>query len=341
MRPSARRVAIAAACLTLALAGVAPSAAAPAPGPLPTCTEPTSPRDAARTSGPAPTLPPVDADLVSTAIVQGGDFDTDGDGMPDGAALTEDGTVVIVRADGDVVLTGVFGLELAGVGDLDGDGGDEVVVAAADGDFVRSYLLPSSTAPGFHDVSQVAISAGPGYLEEVPDGSGRLVRIGLEPGGVSLDRAGVTEVIATDTVLAIGPGGDASGVAVLASAPGFPVAVAELHGPDGPGAILVGRAHADAVEVRVVDGDQTLLLTTRPEPLRHDAEDQLGVVEAQSGPDGRFVTLARDDGTMRSAFRWALDGRCGPRVDPLLPPITTPPSAPPAEAVVADANLTG
>lgn len=333
MRLATRRVSVVG-TIAIAVAVASPGAFARGPGPLPTCAQPTSPTASARTAPDGEQLPPVDADPVSIPIVRGGDLDTDGDGVADDAALTDDGTVIITRSDGDVALTGQDSFELSGVGDLDGDGRDEVGVAVRRGPSVASFLVPSPLAPGSYDLTAVGIATGPGYLEGIPDGSGRLARVRTGASGSMDGTDTVTDVLDGAAILAVGAGGDASPVPPDATAPGIPVVVAAFGAADAPGAVIVARPVGDAVEIRVLDGAKTLVLTTRPVPFRANPDDPVGSVEAQSGPSGRFVTLTHTDTSGSTTYRWALDGRCGP---PPAPPTTSPPATP----IPADAVFTG
>lgn len=244
--------------------------------------------------------------------------DSDGDGAPDEQLDgVEDGRAYALRrGDGDLVLAvdgGVVGVAggASWVGDLDGDGRDEILVWVAEGDGVEYplFVVPGSTPAGRHDPRLVGAQlpassgmpvAGTGDLDG--DGAGDLL----------LPRADTELMVVSGTIIM-----DALGGAV------FDDVVALVTLPrDVRSTLLLGEGRAVPIRLASVDGDpdatDLVYLTEPPIVLRTDREalapDAAGAgrITGFENDDGRHVQLAMPgtrSGT-QLVFVWNLDDPC-------------------------------
>lgn len=271
-------------------------------------------------SQPPTEVPPVDGspipDLESLGFQPP---DSDGDGAPDEVLEAVDGgtAYALRRSDGDLVLAvegGSVGAPggAAWVGDLDGDGRDELLLFVAEGDGVDRplYVVPGSTPAGRHDPRSIGVElpvavGGPvsGLGDLDGDGAGDLLlrrgdddRLTVLSGAVVMDAAG---------------GAVPADARPLASLPG-----------DVRTALLLGDGRAVPVRLIDADGDPgatDLVLVTDPPVVLRTAREQLDVstafaarITAFENVDGRHVQLATPDtrsGT-RLVLAWNLDDPC-------------------------------
>lgn len=304
--------------LGAAVAAVAPTSAG---GQVPeNCAPPYSPVAFARPYPDGSVLPDLDATVVSTEVSPGvAPFDSDGDGLDD-QVEGGPGAVSITRGDGVVELTrtGDVVLGATGLGDIDGDGRDEFIVQVGffspdlgPGPDARTYLVPGAVAPGSQPVADAGISfGGTGHgLVLLEDGSGRLLDLRFpEPGATE------TAVLDAGAVLAVGPGGDASGVTPQLTLPGTVAATADLGGPTAA-LVSVDTSGFDRADLYVLEGDgPAVALTTDPEIYVPEYVG-VGLVTVLTGPDGTFVRLDDTDRSGSASYLWSLSDPCTAHVD--------------------------
>lgn len=286
-------------------------------------------------------IPALDAALVSRSLVVTNGFDSDGDGVDDTVADEPGGGLRITRGDGDLVLTTDGPARAYRVGDVDGDGRDEIAVLHG-GFQGGTYLIPGTTAAGTTTPTAAGIRM-PGEtdpLTYLDDGSGRLIAHIGEITSAADDR---TDVFDAATVLALGAGGDAAGLTPEQSVPGTLQIVADLGGEL---VLLVGRTLGSParVEVTLVDGTTLTRLTTAPERLEQNAVAPYGSLSVLDGPDGTFVRLDQSSRAGGASYLWSLDDPCTALVvddDTTTSSTPTTPTAPPAQPVPGEADLTG
>lgn len=349
MRHLARPARIAQALVATVAVGIAlvvPAGVATGQDPTLDCASPFPP---AATATDGQVLPPLDATPVSRTATVDPTFDSDGDGTDDEVALLPGVGVEITRGDGVVTLTapGVSSGSVLNAGDLDGDGRDEITADAggATPPDAGTFLVPGTVAPGTSPVSEAGIRVGdsPSSVVPVDDGSDRLLV--AQPSGGSGATGGAratTGIYSARAVLALGPGADIASLEPSASAPGFPVAFADLGGDqdvvivkdvaDGTALLTLLRGPSDPI---------ALTTTTSPSPVGPNDSADLLVL---SGPAGDFVDLSVSNGVSTTAYRWDLGDLCAGAVPPVDdgPPIDDAPTpAPAAEPITTAATFTG
>ncbi|HEX7134391.1 MAG TPA: hypothetical protein VF228_17590 [Iamia sp.] len=298
-------------------------------GQAPTCEQPYSPGGFARTYPQAESVPaPADATLVSEPIDSSqAPVDMDGDGTDD-TQLVDPFTldVRITRGDGvlDLDAGGADFTATDGLGDLDGDGRDELGIQIDGGSDPGSYVVPGSTPVGATTVVAAGIRIADGEPLGTFDGSDRLLIVGTD-----------TDVVAASAVMDAGPGGDARGVPVTATAPGRAVTRADLGA--GPAVILTVVEDGTRSLVTVLGAD-VVTLTTAPEPFLASSSGA-GAVDVLSGTGGAYVVLSNSQRSGAYAYIWSLERPCGPLLPGAAPP--PPATAPPAQPVDAEAAFTG
>lgn len=303
------------------------------------CSEPYSPLATAELYPAQESLPAVDADVVSVAFdTSQNPVDMDGDGADD-TQLVDPFTnnVRVTRSDGvlDIDTGAADFVATDGLGDLDGDGRDELSVIVSGGAIPGVFVVPGATPPGQASIAATIRLRDDGVSEliGVDDGSGRLLVIG----------GGETEVLDGSEVMAVGAPGDATGVTGQ-SVTGDAEGKADLGG-SGPDLVVLVEEQADRGLVTLL-GDETLTFTTSPETWRPPYVAGGAGAEVLAGPDGVFVTLASDDRSGATAWMWSWTRPCGPLLAPTETTVpatapVTPPTAPPAAPVAADARFTG
>ncbi len=203
--------------------------------------------------------------------------------------------VRVTRPGGDLVLRDggalVSGLS---AGDLDGDGEDEIWV----GNATDGHVVPGSTPAGTYEVSAagirvpvgVPVAADAGFF-----GDGVMaLAVGEEFFGVGAE----THVLSAAAVLAAGVGGDASGVPVLDTVPGQPVARLGYAEPQ----VLFAAATAGGPRWWSYAQDGTEVAQFAGGKIAPPAV-------AVEGPDGRLFSVSSGD---RSAmvYVWSYDDPC-------------------------------
>lgn len=245
--------------------------------------------------------------------------DTDGDGTPDEQleGVDEGRSFALRRSSGDLVLAtdgAVVGAPggASWVGDLNGDGRDEVLVFVADSSAETDYplyVVPGSAPAGRHDPRVVGarLPASAGMPAESigdvdGDGSGDLLLPGSDE----------TLVVISGVVVMNAVGGELDqDVAPLASLP-----------VDVRSTLLLGKGRSVPVRVTPAKGDQAateLMLLTDPPvvlrtervPLSVDAA-RTATITGFENEAGRYVQLEMymsRSGT-RIVFVWNLDEPC-------------------------------
>lgn len=277
--------------------------------------------------------------------------DTDGDGQedPTGTSPTE---VTLVRSSGDLVLLGATTFPGGGaIGDLDGDGRTEVLVATGDeGPAATTYLVRGATPDGTHAVADVGTALPPGVFggRDVGDrdGDGRpdvVLADGAPPAGRSI-------VVSGAELLAPGPGGTyVEGPGVRATHDGIDVGRVAF-GSGGRATLITSpdlrRAEEGDDATLVVQGDPVVELTTAGSGLAlpQDPDAYPGVAGVVVAGTAVWVTLFVPASTGdHTLWGWNLSDLCDvvPEPPPATTPTTTPAPAPAAAPIRADARFTG
>lgn len=281
----------------------------------------------------APSVSAVFLDLPS------GDIDTDGDGSPDDWEIPG-GTsnVVITRGADRLTLTNPRAEGVIGVGDMDGDGGDEVLVIERFGEI--TFLVPSATPAGTYELADVGI--------RLP--SGRVLGVGDQDGDGRTDllaQPGTSEnptSVLVDGPDALAPG--AGGQFQLAgeagtSVPGFPAAAVDL-GDVRPAFVALD-----------VNGQPTLTMMRNGQVTTWVVPDQVDILpESVSAVriDGRtFLVASASAFKVEENILWDIEEPC--RALPAIASTTSttvavtpaplPGTAPAARPVVGRPRFTG
>ncbi len=312
----------------------------------PGCAQPYSPVASTTTEPDTGPLPTVAASPVSRGVpARPVRFDSDGDGVDD-TVTGGPGQVTISRGDGDVVLTapGTPAADAYGVGDLDGDGRDELVVygseAAAPND--HSFLVPGTVSAGTATFAEVGIDVAETNDDVVPvgDEAGQVLIVSAFEDGTSS-----TEFWDGETLLVPGPGGSTATLRPSFASGGTPVAFAGQEGPRD--LIVLVNDLGDHTEVNhVADQGDFTHLTSAPEPYQQGYPGP-GDAAVLVGPDGTFVRLTLTDRGTSTSYLWSLEDPCTPLgIDEPTPPTAAPPggsspSAPAAQPITTAATFTG
>jgi hypothetical protein len=249
--------------------------------------------------------------------------DTDGDGNADGVGdtATSGETVVLSRADGDLLLAaegGSVGSQggTTWIGDLDGDGRDELLVLSSaeeitDGGFTSYpvYVVPGSTPNGRHDPAVVGV--------RLPVGSGAPVMPAGDQDGdgsddVLLSVGAAVRVVSGAQIMAAGPGGavDEVPAAMPGTPEGWVSGVVQLDPDQPPVLVLLADEVDDGVTLELWTQPGVVLTTSRV-PVTLDGARGMQLTAYRSGED-RIVELASQmDRTGNStAWAWNLDDPC-------------------------------
>ncbi len=313
------------------------------------CDEPYSPvafSGSSVSQPPAGEIPELDVTEVSSRIQVVPTFDTDGDGVDDTVTPETGVGVRITRGDGDVVLTTNGAAHPYRLGDLDGDGRDEIGVSV--GSDSATSLVPGTVPTGTTALTDAgtALPNGTVGITYLADGTDRLLAH-VEP-TVSVTETR-TDVFDASAVLALGPG-TGVGAGPLAPEQTIPAPVTTIGDLGGPRLVLLGgRGFADPdepnrrIELVVVDGRDVVELTTSPERYQGDYVEEFGPITLLDGPDGTFVLLSQSSRDGSARYLWSLDDPCTALVDDGTTTTTTSttPTADPARPVPADAAFTG
>lgn len=344
---------------TMATAAAVVALGSPSPAatePSPTCSQPYLPWYQSTSNLPAPPPDPDTGrpiDLRSTAQPP----DTNGDGQADVITLRGEETIVISRADGDVVLTlpggSLFPVRTVSEqpGDLDGDGKDEFFV-----DFNgrnQRYLVPGGLAPGHYNLPDTAIDLGPLPVLSFPvgdqngDGGADVVfPVPIDP--PYGDFASIDVYSGLD-LLAPGPGGRLDGApASIASYDGNLIAAAPLE----PGTVLTiisGRlTRGGMVDITVHTSPE---ITLQAADVAVDSPESSGNISVSQQGSTRFVKLNTGIRGSATTAIWNLDDPCsryaGPSPSetttttvPTGPPDTTTPGEPPSSTAPVEPTTT-
>jgi hypothetical protein len=246
--------------------------------------------------------------------------DTDGDGTPDivGDTATSGETVVITRTDGDLVLAsdrGVVGTSggMTAIGDLDGDGRDEVLVfSSADGPVdggYRLYVVPGSTPSGRHDPAVVGV--------RLPGSTGTPLLPAGDQDGDGTDDVIVwagdsARVVGGASLMAPGPGGALDDPAAIPGTPdGWVIGVVQLA-PDHPPVLVLLTDGPDGAAALELWTEPRVVLGTRRAPLSLDSARGMAPVTAYWSGENRVIELASqmDRSGATTAWAWSLDDPC-------------------------------
>lgn len=245
-------------------------------------------------------------------------------------------TVTVVLPAGTVELN-LPGAALAALaaGDLDGDGISEIGVYRSEGGaVVETFIVRSTTAPGSYDLPLVGTRVPAGVpLGGVSWPGGTAVDVVLGVGAQPETVGGSTTVVEGPSVLAAGPGGDASG-AVLATLGGQALAVVDYS--NGP-AVVVDEPVAGASRLHVVVASGTYELTTAPTLAPSYGGGVTVEVSASSERDRRFLKLGTSGRSGNVGWIWALDWPC----DPIVAAAAQPNRPAAAEPRAAGLSFTG
>lgn len=207
--------------------------------------------------------------------------------------------VLVTRPTGELRLrVGTEQISGLSAGDLDDDGVDEIWV----GNAATAYVVPGTTPDGSYDAASVGIRVrgGPavakvgGYFGD--DAYAQIVF-------TDIFTEGTTEVVSATALMAAGPGGDATGLPTVASAPGVPLALLGYREPQ----YLFGRnlpEESGRARLWSYSADRT-------ETAQFRGEQVLAPSQAVEGADGRFFAISSQD---RSAILsvWSYDAPCTP-----------------------------
>jgi hypothetical protein len=265
------------------------------------------------------------------------------------AQLSSNGSAYIVQASQGptvtvVLPTGTVELNLPGAalqalaaGDLDGDGISEVGVFRYEGGaVVETFIVRSNTAPGSYDLPLVGTRVPAGVpMGGVSWPGGTAVDVVLGVGAQPAVVSGSTIVVDGPSVLAAGPGGDATG-AVRASLGGQAQGVVEY--PSGP-AVVVLEPTDGASRLHVVVASGTYELTTAPTlaPTYVPNGGMTVGISATLERDRRFLSLDIISRSGPKGWIWALDWPC----DPIVAAAAQPNRPAAAEPRAAGLSFTG
>ncbi len=294
------------------------------PGPVtlagadPDCGEPMAPTAHAQIYSSGEELPPTSG----TDVFRSGwartrldlQVDTDGDGVRDEQLPRDVGTDPVALRRGDGVVTFVTSRphseagSLLGLGDLDGDGRDEIAVTVEDvsagyGGLVETRIVPGSTPAGEVDVSSVGTPVPGSLLATAGQVDGLAVdELLLTTFGPSLE-AGAPTAVVTRSALAAAVGGGA--VAPELRLPGSFLGWVDHHGTRllVTGERLTGGA---GVVVRVGGDGTCRAFTTVPEPLF--ASSAVGRPQLLVSSSGVDVVLLQNDRSGSDGYLWRVPG---------------------------------
>lgn len=238
--------------------------------------------------------------------------DTDGDGQPDLVSTTAEGAAILIeRGDGQLVLLlpGVVGFPggRTSVGDLDGDGRDDLVVyvspfGSADRSEDALVVVPGSLPAGSYDPRDVGVQ----LLTTTAPG-GLVTGVGDHDGDGSDDVAWSGEVVSGRALLAPGPGGRLDerppGIGRL---PERSVGVLSLGAGVAPVFVSTRAGGAAAAIDLVLHVDpEVVLRTARVSPGINTARP--GAVTGWLSDGHRIVALTVDGGRSGDTETWAWD----------------------------------
>lgn len=283
--------------------------------------------------------PPYDErpDVGESIVLDVPSTDTDADGKPDNLWSTKEGEGHIGRGDGSVILLrGDHELTYpsGGIGDLDGDGHDEVLIITSFGaEEAPAFLLPGTTPVGEHLIDDVGIrldGIAP-TLSPVHDVDG--------DGGDDLAHLVVDdvdsrfEILNGTELMAPGPGGTLGSIEPLATYPGLDLLVGQPAGADRP-LIVTFRRVADELRATVGSNPPVELLSTGASPSIGGTGD-LRMTELDGQVFIGVGTISRSPGTETI---WNLDDPCARYA---ATPTPTSPGPTPAAPVPGSAAYTG
>jgi len=235
--------------------------------------------------------------------------DTDGDGAADSIAeapsalevVRGDGTVELVR-DGGTVLSLQHGRHY--VGDLDGDGRDELLLGVYTGSQVEgTYLVPGTVEPGSHDPADVGIRIAPprGNVLE------RWFPVGDQDrdGAADLSR-GKTELYSGRDLMDAVPGEDLGDLPSPFRSFEQPwLGLLQLD-PDDPPTFVEGTSSAgDAAELHVLS-DPAICLHTDTIPVPATSTSQSASVSGFMSGSDRIVSFSYNQRGSAAVYMWNL-----------------------------------
>lgn len=347
---SRRGGALAVAVLIVAgAAAAAPSRAAVGQG---DCAQPHYPPVASADgySGSQEVLPqvPGQSALVQVRAPQ---LDSDGDGRRDEVATRthRDDPSSLTRGDGTLTFEqgGVMLGMPQGLGDLDGDGRDEiqlVMVSLSDQTVIGAYVVPGSTPPGTHDPDEVGVRlAYPLRFigDRNGDGTGDFIEDVDQSRSTDPDDSHPSRVLSGAAIGAIEPPADAGDLPVIAELQGQFHNLVDLGG--ALPAIITGTiVTPEGLLLRIWDGEKVTSFQTSPYPYVLNYGVPLGRIEVVRSDKGTFITIHQSERSAARSYLWWLENPCAPLQD-IPTPTSAPvaPDAPVARPVQTEASYTG
>lgn len=268
---------------------------------------------------PALNAAPVSITPNPLAVFAPGEFsvDFDGDGTPDYIRSGPPTAAPTVKRPGGNISFARAGkfLEVAPVGNLDGEPGQEIWVWVAKSDNANqytfaaaAYVVPYGAPAGTHDPADVGIRVPPGAPWALPDRTGDGVAEVLDFDSVI---GGTTRLLSGAKIVSAS-GRDARREAVLATIPGAPFGVVDFG--DDPPVVVTADQNAGSVSgIHVFDGSMTTSFSATPAaviPSMDVVGSPSSHLRAAEGGDGQFITFSGQGRNHGGTYTWSLDGPC-------------------------------
>lgn len=260
--------------------------------------------------------------------------------LPTGPPSNE---IVVERPSGELRITSAVEVLAYSVGDLDGDLDEEIWVSTHGVEPARSWIVPYSTPDGTVDVTDAGIEVPAGVpLLRLRTGSGENPVTTSVQGAPSGPDNGTTRVLDGAAILAVGAGGDATGIPPIG-----------VYPDNAPFAIVYFAGGRELVLQRLVLGPQqrieyssfaedgSVTVFTAEAPLRNDGNRSTllsPAAQTLEGPSGRYLqVMSWGFEDTRYNYLWSYDDPCT-SLEVAAAPTPTPTTAPPGAAAL---SLTG